>query len=290
MIDIVITGIQQGLILAIITYAIMLPFRVLNFPDLSSEGSFTLGATALGSLLNAGFGNVTAILIACLVSGIAGIATATISLRLKVNSLLSGIIVSTMLYSANLRVLGRPNIAMQNGILDGFNQVSIILILLCVVLCIIIALHIFFRTRYGLGARAVGHNPSFAASHGISVCVHTVMGLFSASFLAGLSGCIMAETQGYVDIGMGIGIAIHALAALMIGERLSDCIFYRKNHILSPLFGALLYQQIQGVAMSLGLAPSDLKFFTGAMLLSIIAINNMPGKLKLSRKTGIFIE
>ena len=273
-IDLIISGLVQGLILALITYGIMIPFRLLNFPDLSAEGSYPLGGAVCASLLIADVNLPVAILLSSLIAGLSGVATGLINLKLKVNSLLAGIIVSTMIYSINLRIMAKPNISLfksaslfaQNN--NGFN----IAILLLIIALITIPLALFLRTQIGLRLRAIGLNPEFASKNGISIAKYTVFGLFLAGSYSGLAGSLMVQLQNYMDIGMGIGIVIHALAALMIGEKIIGNDTLNKQ-LLAPLIGAIIYQQIQGIALSFGLAASDLKFFTGVIVLVVIAIH-----------------
>ena len=272
-VDLFLTGLLQGLILVIIAYAVMIPFRLLNFPDLTSEGAYPLGGAICACCLASGFAPLVAILISILSAGIMGVGTSLIHLRFKVNTLLCGIILSTMAYSINLRIMGKPNI----GLFETttlFNQTSItdnILILVGILILFITPITLFLRTDFGLRMRAVGLNPDFAMRHDISIHHYTIFGLFIGGALAGLAGSLIVQLQSYMDIGMGIGIVIHGLAALMIGEAIVG------NHtinrqLIAPLLGAIVYQQIQGLALSLGLAPSDLKLFTGCIVLFVIAI------------------
>jgi putative ABC transport system permease protein len=179
-----------------------------------------------------------------------------------------------MAYSINLRIMGKPNIALFNC--DGLFNEDIcinIFILMINLLLPILMLALFLRTDYGLRFRAVGLNQDFAARQNISLKRYTVLGLFIAGGLSGLAGNLMVQLQKYMDIGMGVGILIHGLASLMIGEAIVGNRTLNRQ-LLAPLIGALLYQQIQGIALSFGLAPSDLKFFTGSIVLLVIALQD----------------
>ncbi|MDF1758010.1 MAG: hypothetical protein P1U74_06895 [Legionellaceae bacterium] len=271
-IDYFLTGIQQGLILALVAYAIMIPFRLLNLPDLTAEGAYPLGGAICSSLILLHVHPILSVLIASFASGIMGVATGLIHIRLKVNTLLAGIILSTMIYSVNLRLMGKPNHSLFNS-LSLFTQTSLIAnitILLIILVILIVPLATFLRTDIGLNLRAVGLNKEFSNRQGISVAKYTVLGLFLASFFSGVSGGLIVQLQYYMDVGMGVGIVIHGLAALMIGEAIVGNNTLNKQ-LLSPFIGALVYQQIQGVVIAIGLAPSDLKFFTGALVLLVLA-------------------
>lgn len=271
--ELILTGILQGLVLAFVAYGVMIPFRLLNFPDLTAEGSYPLGGAISASLIVLGTHPIIAILAGAIGGGLAGISTAYLHLRFKVNTLLAGIIISTMLYSVNLRLMGKPNIALfnQNILFTSDNTLIRILILICMLAIFIVPLLLFLRTNFGLRLRAVGFNPEFAKRHGISITRWTLFGLFLGNAYIGLAGSLMVQTQSYADIGMGVGIVIHALAALMIGECITGTSSLHKQ-LLAPLVGALIYQQIQGLALSLGLAPSDLKLLTGGIVLAVIAL------------------
>ena len=270
--ELILAGILQGLILAFVAYGVMIPFRILNFPDLTAEGAYPLGGAICASLILMNINPIIAMIIATILAGIIGIATAMIHLRFKVNTLLAGIILSTMIYSVNLRIMGKPNLALFDLpiLFHNYTSISKILLLLGIIIALILPLSLFLRTEKGLCLRAVGLNPDFAKRQNISVSLYTILGMFIANAYSGLAGSLIVQLQSYMDIGMGVGIVIHALAALMIGESIVGSSSINRQ-LLAPLIGALVYQQMQGVALSMGLAPSDLKFITGAIVLSVIA-------------------
>jgi putative ABC transport system permease protein len=277
-VDLVVNGLQQGLILAIIAYGIMIPFRFLDFADLTADGAYPLGGAICAVCMSSGIHPIVAIPCSMICTGMMGVCTALIHLKFRVNSMLAGIILSTMAYSVNLRIMGKPNIALFEcgGLFDahiGSNMLTIILLLAACV----IPFALFLRTDFGLRFRAVGLNPNLAKQQGISIEKYTIFGLFMAGVLFGLSGSLIVQLQNYMDVGIGVGILIHGLASLMIGEAIVGNATLNRQ-LLAPLLGALVYQQVQGVALSLGLAPSDLKFFTGSIVLLVIALKKMEGK------------
>jgi putative tryptophan/tyrosine transport system permease protein len=258
-------GILHGLILAIISFGIMISFRLLDFPDLTSEGAYPLGGAVCTSVLIAGWSPIFAILVAMISGGLMAICTTQIALRLKINSLLAGIILSTMAYSINLRIMGKPNIALFNINIISFDIITLAFI---IIICVI-PFKLFLLTDFGLRLRAIGLNPRFAASRKISVNKYTSLGLFISGAMFGLAGSLIVQIQQFMDVGMGVGIVIHGLAGLMLGEAIvgNDNL---TRQFIAPIVGSLIYQQIQGVALSIGLAPSDLKFFTGAIVLFVL--------------------
>jgi putative ABC transport system permease protein len=267
------------MLLSLVAYGVMIPFRLLNFPDLTSEASYPLGGAICSSLIILNMGIMFSIFIATILAGIIGICTALIHLRFKVNSLLAGIILSTMVYSINLRIMGKPNLALfDKSILFAGMPISLkILLMLSIIIALAIAFILFLYSEKGLRLRAVGLNKAFANKQTISITNYTILGLFIANCYNGLAGSIMVQLQSYMDIGMGVGIVIHGLAALMIGETIIGNSTLKKQ-LLAPLVGALIYQQIQGLALFIGLAPSDLKFLTGFIVLAVIAIPKKTGR------------
>ncbi len=269
------SGILQGLVLSILVIGIMIPFRILNFPDLTAEGSYPLGACLSGTMIVLGASPLIALVCGAISAGIMGIGTAIVHLKYKVNTLLAGIILSTMIYSINLRIMGKPNIALFdhptifNNIASGIN--GQIIILAGINLGLILFLYLFLITEKGLQFRATGFNQDVAKKFGIRLNSNIILGLFLGNSAAGLAGGLLVQIYGYVDIGMGVGIVIHALAAMMIGEKIIGTNNTLKV-LIAPFIGAIIYQQIQGIALAAGLAPSDLKLLTGAIVLAVIAV------------------
>ena len=276
--ELIIVGIIQGLVVSLVAYGIMIPFRLLNFADMSSEGTYPLGGIICAFLLINNVNPLLATIIATILAGTVGIVTALIYLKFKINSLLAGIIICTMLYSVNLRILGKPNIALfqQLNLFNNLDNYSIIITLLALSLGLAGILYLFLKTEVGLCFRAIGLNSDFAKRQNISVRFYTILGLFIANCYYGIAGSLLVQIQRYADIGMGVGIVIHGLAALMIGE----CLVGNNNlkrQLFAPLIGGLIYSQVQGLVLQLGLAPSDMKFVTGAIVLAVIAMRKTKG-------------
>ncbi len=280
-INLIPVGFTQSLIITFVALGVMIPLRLLNFPDLTSEGTFPLGGCLCALLLVHGVNPWLALIISAIVGGILGIGTAALHLKLRVNTLLAGIILSTILYSVNLRLMGKPNTALfdQASIFSPFSAIpagnTLLLLLMNVV--IIGAIYYFLVTEKGLRFRAVGLNSAVAAHQGAHLTLYTLAGLWLGNALNSLSGALLVQIQGYADIGMGVGIVIHALAALMIGETLigSQRLY---QQLLAPFVGAVVYQQIQGLVMAIGLQPSDFKMVTGLVVILTLAIQLRRGK------------
>jgi putative ABC transport system permease protein len=182
----------------------MIPFRFLDFADLTTEGTYPFGGAVCAAGISSGMHTLVAIVLSVICASIMGIATGLIHLRLRVNTMLAGIIVSTMAYSVNLRIMGKPNVALFDcqSIFTPDIKANMLILVLIILLCIL-SLAIFLRTDYGLRFRAVGLNHDFAKKHEISIEQYTVLGLSLAGGLSGLAGSMIVQIQSYMDIGMG---------------------------------------------------------------------------------------
>jgi putative ABC transport system permease protein len=272
----------QGLLYAFIALAVMIPFRLLAFPDLTSEGSFPLGGCVCAVLLLAGVHPLIATA-AGLASGMAaGAATALIHLRFRINTLLAGILVMTILYSVNLRVLGKANAALLSNetvlsIISPALSTSVsgqLLAFSILVAVVLAALIWFLRTESGLTMRAVGANQQLVPALGIDAWWWTVFGLALAGGCAGLAGAVVVQLQGFADVQMGFGVLITGLAALIIGETLVGRHTVARQ-VLAPVIGSLVYYQIVSLGLAIGLKPADLKLATGVFVLLTLALPAM---------------
>ena len=265
MFELIYIGIVQGLILTLVSLGIMISFRLLNFPDLSPEGSYTLGGAVFASLMISGFSYITSLILAMVTAGCLSSLAAHIALKYRVNSLLAGIIVSTMAYSINLRIMGKPNLAL----FTLTSELAWMKVGLLVFICYI-SVGAYLKTDYGLRLRSVGLNQSFALRYGICTYRYTCFGLFVSGALCGLGGCLTVQMNQFMDIGIGVGIVVHGLASLMLGEVLIGHATIKKQ-LCAPFVGSIVYQQVHGFILFMGLAPSDLKLFTSIMLLALLS-------------------
>jgi putative ABC transport system permease protein len=272
----------QGLIYALVALAVMIPFRILNFPDLSCEGSFPLGGCICGALLANALSPLPAMVAAFGGGFVAGMVTAYISLKFRVSSLLAGIIVITMLYSVNLRVMGRSNVALFeyenifNQIRSGLNEsLAGKIVVLGTLLAIILALlYAFMITEKGVAFRAVGANAEMAQAQGISVWGATVFGVGLAAALSALAGSIVVQSQGFADINIGFGVVINALASVIIGELVVGRTRIQQQ-LVAPVVGSIIYYQIVSICLAIGLAPTDLKLASGVLVLVMLALSHV---------------
>ena len=275
----------QGVIYGFVALGIMIPFRMLSFPDLTAEGSFPLGGSVAAAAIAAGMHSITATLLALAAGFLAGCATALIHLKLRLNTLLCGIIVLTMLFSVNIRIMGKPNqpIFAQDNLFDILlGEYSRVLPLQIGLVAVLLAattglLLLFFKTEFGTAMRAVGANPLMARAQGISIWRHTILGIGLAGGLCAVGGALLAQNQSFADVNMGFGVLLNGLAAVIVGETLvgRDSL---ARQLLAPAVGAIAYYQAISLALALGLEPSDLKFLTGAFVLIMLAIPRLKGQ------------
>ncbi|MBF9016045.1 MULTISPECIES: ABC transporter permease [unclassified Oceanispirochaeta] len=290
----------EGLIFGILALAVFITFRILDFPDLTVDGSFPLGAVTAGSCLLAGMHPIPALLIAFLAGAMAGTVTAVIHNKLKVPNLLAGILTMTMLYSINIRILGnRANLPLLKvrTIVDVITDLtgsylsytgSLLLLFLLVFIIIKVLLDQFFLTDMGLSLGAMGNNEQMIITLGVNPETMKIIGLSLSNGLVALSGAFFAQYQGFADVNMGQGVVVSGLAMVMLGEFL-----IRSNNIqiltFRALLGAILYKAIMFYGRYYGyyihLTPNDLKLLTGLLIILslIISKSKNPNILKTLR-------
>lgn len=268
---------------------IFISMKVFNIPDITTDGSYTLGATVAAVLLTHHW-PVLATLPVCMLAGsLAGVCTGLIHTKLKIDALLAGILVMTGLYSINLIILGRSNVPLINitGIFNSFSFFTNDIynqLLIASVLIILLAmlLNYLLRTDFGIAMRATGNNPIMTKSLGINNDIIKIIGLAIANALTGLSGFLVAQYQGFSDINMGIGIVITGLGSVLIADalRLWMNVTHIGLQILLLLAGSLLFQLVLAFTLAMGIDPNFLKLVTAMFVLLIVALPRVSSQLK----------
>ena len=272
-------SLELGLAYALVALGIVISFRILAFPDLTVDGSFTLGGAVAARLIVEGVSPFLSILISIMSGFTAGCCTGLLNTRLKINSLLAGILMMTMLYSINLRIMGRSNIQLltvdtiltplEN--LDINRFIPIILFFLIVTIVMKILLDLFLHTQFGFAMRATGDNEQMIRTLGVDTDRMTVLGLGLSNAFVALSGALVSQDQGFADVGMGIGMIVSALASIIIGETLVKARSVQRM-TLAAVVGSIIYKLIISMGLRLGLAPTDLKMATGIMVILALGI------------------
>lgn len=282
-------SLYEGLAYGFVAIGVYITFRVLAFPDLTVDGSFPLGGAVAATLIINGVNPWLATLAAVGAGLCAGLGTSLLNTKLRINALLAGILMMVALYSVNLLIMGRSNIPLLREI-TVFKQVAqllgvgtgvtLSLIFVLVLTCIILAiLNWFLRTEIGLALRATGENEQMVRSLGADTNMTTILGVSISNGLVALSGALIGQNQGFCDVGMGIGMIVMGLASVIIGEGI-----FRPRGITAILLavvgGSFAYRLFVGIALRLGLAPTNLKLITAALVVIALAIPYIRKKMR----------
>lgn len=267
----IISSISQGLLWGILGLGIYLTFRILNFPDMTTEGSFPLGGAVAVTLMNMEVHPLLATLAGALAGCLAGLATGLLYTKGKIPTLLAGILVMTSCNSLMLMIMGRANL----GLLDiqtlqdllPFSKDSNLIILgLMAVLFVIAGLIYFLHTKLGQAYIATGDNQDMAKSFGIHTDRMEVMGLVVSNGLIALAGALVSQQDGYADVSKGIGVIVIGLASIIIGEVLFSTGLTLLERLIAIVIGSILYQFLIAAVITLGFNTNYLKLFSALVL------------------------
>lgn len=277
-------SVEQGLVFALMVLGVYLTFRVLDFPDLTVDGSLPLGAGVSATLIVNGVDPFLSLLAALLAGAVAGAVTALLATKLRIMSLLASIITMTALYSINLRIMGRPNLPLlsQPTIFDALDVSGLPRHLLIPLVFLVIALvwkgilDWFLHTQVGMALRATGDNPQMIRAQGVNTDSMIILGVSLSNALVALAGGLVAQSQGFADVGMGIGTIVAGLASVILGESLVGSRSVVRQ-TLSAVCGSVVYRLTITVALSahigfLRLTPSDLNLITAIMVVICLTV------------------
>lgn len=279
-----------GFILSLLALGVFISFRIFAFPDITADGSITLGASVAATLLVHGISPPLASVAAFCAGMAAGACTGTLHTRFKINSLLSGILVMTALYSVNLHVMGRSNVPLMSvntlatqaeriglRITRGVTSLNVAgwevsvrdaSVLCAIALAVALTgtlLYLFLRTNLGIAMRATGDNVQMIRALGVNDGSMIIFGLAISNGFVALSGALLAQYQGFADVGMGIGMVVWGLASVIIGEALVG-----SNQVgltlTGAVMGSVLFRLMVAVALRWGLSPNDLKLITAVFV------------------------
>lgn len=272
-------SVESGLIFALLALGVYLTFRVLNFPDLTVDGSFTAGGATAATLLASGNHPLVATGAAFVVGCLAGSITGLLHTKGKINALLAGILTMIALYSVNLRIMGRANVPLlseetlvtqvNTALEPWLGDLALMAVLAVLVICFKLGMDWFLRTETGLSLRATGDNEQMIGSFGANTDLAKVIGLALSNGLVALAGAWMAQYQGFADVSMGIGMIVIGLASVIIGE----AVFGRSTvarATAAVIGGAILYKLIVAFALRIGVNPSDLKLITALIVIAAL--------------------
>lgn len=293
MLDLVLSTVSQGLLWAIMALGVFLTFRVLDIADLSVEGTFPLGAAAAATLIDAGHSVWFAMLIALIAGCIGGTVTALLTTKLKIPALLSGILTMIGLYSVNLMIMGKANVPLLRAEtvftltedLFGVSSVVATLIVGLIATTVVgVIMYWFFGTVLGTAIRATGCNPQMARAQGINTNVMVILGLLISNGLVALSGALVAQSNGFADVGMGTGTIVIGLASVIIGEVLFGTRSF-KNWLISVVLGSVVYRAVIAIVLELGMPPNDLKLFTAVLVAIALSLPLIKNKFAIMKRS-----
>lgn len=276
-------AVGQGLIWGIMAIGVYITFRVLDFADLTVDGTLATGGAAMTMSLMAGCNVYVALLIAFVAGCLAGLVTGILNTAFGIPPILAGILTQLALYSINLRILGKANQPVSGykyDLICSMTKLNQALIVATIFVLVIIALlYWFFGTEIGHAIRATGTNMNMARANGININSTKIIALVLSNGLVALAGGLLAQYQGYADINMGRGAIVIGLAAVIIGEVLFGKIF--KNFALKLLavaIGGIIYYIVMQFVISLGLNTDDLKLLTAAVVAVFLGIPYIKGR------------
>ncbi len=283
--SIIIGVMEEGLIYAIMALGLYITYKILDFPDLSVDGTFPMGAAVTAMLILKGVHPVLTLFLSFAAGILAGCITGLIHVKLKVRDMISGIIVMTALYSVNLRIAGKANLPIfsqetifENAFWDSLipealEPYLVTIILLVIALVCKVLLDLFLKTRAGYLLRAVGDNEVLVTSLAKDKGMVKIVGLALANGFVALAGCVYCQQKGFFEVTTGTGAMVIGLASVIIGTKLLGR-FRAVKPTTAVIFGSIVYKACVSLAISLGMAASDLKLITSVLFLIILVASN----------------
>ncbi|HEN4571428.1 TPA: ABC transporter permease [Streptococcus agalactiae] len=267
----IISSVSQGLLWGILGLGIYLTFRILKFPDMTTEGSFPLGGAVCVTLMNQGVNPILATILGMLSGMLAGFVTGLLYTKGKIPTILAGILVMTSCHSIMLMVMKRANLGLNEiqtlkDFLPFSNDLNLLVLGLIAILLVISALIYFLYTRLGQAYIATGDNPDIAKSFGIDTDKMEMLGLIVSNGLIALSGALVSQQDGYADVSKGIGVIVIGLASIIIGEVLYSTGLTLFERLIAIVVGSILYQFLITAVIALGFNTNYLKLFSAIVL------------------------
>ena len=297
MTNLIISTIAQGLLWALLALGVFITFRILDVADLTVEGSFPMGAAISAVLITMGVNPWITVIVAGIGGMIAGAVTGWIHTKLKIPALLAGILTMIALYSVNLHIMGKANISLlrMDTVYSAIHSMgvsnAVALTIIGVVVTAVVGLFLFwfFGTELGTSIRATGVNPQMIRAQGVNTDSMIVLGLLLSNGFVAVSGALIAQSQGFADIGMGVGTIVIGLASVIIGEVLFASssvvrkLFGNSSFVLSlvaVVFGSIIYRIVIATVLYLGMPPNDLKLFTAILVALALSLPTWQGKFR----------
>ncbi|HEO5162643.1 TPA: ABC transporter permease [Streptococcus agalactiae] len=297
MLDIILSGISQGLLWSIMAIGVFITFRILDIADLSAEGAFPMGAAVCALCIVNDINPIVATIAGMLGGVLAGLVSGFLHTKMKIPALLTGIITLTGLYSINLLVLGRSNVsfALKNTLVTmvtrlGLNKLSAVLLIgiVCVGLVILI-LYLFLNTQLGLALRATGDNEAMGQANSIKVDRMKMLGYMIGNGLIALSGALLAQNNGYADLNMGVGTIVIGLASIILAEVMIKYLPLGKR-LWSIVLGSVLYRMIIVFILTTDIDAQMIKLVSAILLALILYVPELRAKLGVKTSKSLTKE
>lgn len=287
--NILFSTLSQGLIYAVLALGVYITFKILNFADMTVEGSLTLGGSVCAILITGSVNPFLSVFCAGLFGSLAGLFTGILHTKFKIQAILSGILTMIALYSINLRIMGKANVSLLGKstiftplkLIDN-SQIYTFVISIAICLVSFFSLYKFFKTNLGLTIRATGDNEQMMRSQGGNTDIKKILALMISNFMCAVSGALIVQNQGFSDVNMGTGTLVLALASIVIGES----IMRKDNFLLNLIFvviGSICYRFVILLILDIGVNPSDLKLFTSVIVIILLSLQTT---FKLLTKTS----
>lgn len=294
-------AVSQGILWGIMTLGVYLTFRILDIADLTVDGSFATGGAVTGVLIVHGMNPLLSLLIAFLVGMLTGLATGLMHTKIRIHVLLASILTMIALYSINIRIMGKANTPLLgvSTVMSFFTErfsvnttMASLFVGIIFVAVIVTLMYWFFGTELGSAIRATGNNEHMVRALGVNTDTMKILGLMISNGLVALSGALVAQSQGYADVGMGTGTIVIGLASIIIGEVVLGRHFGFWYTLISVVLGSIIYRIIIAIVLQLGLKSTDLKLFTAiivAIALSVPVLKEQAARRKRSAIPGVHL-
>lgn len=281
--NIIINILEQASLFALVAMGVYITYKILDFPDLSVDGTYPLGACITATLLVNGVNPILATLGAMIGGGLAGFVTAFLHVKLKISNLMSGILVMIGLYSVNLLIMGKSNTSLLNIETVFSGKTKKIIIVLIILVLFKLLLDFFMKTKLGFLLSAVGDNEQVVTSLGVNKGNIKILGLMLSNGLVGLAGGLTAQYSGFADVGMGTGIVVKGLACVIIGVSIFSSIRVMKN-TTQAIIGTIIYYSAITIALRFNLNPNLLNLLTAIVIIIALSVQNGIFKIKKPAK------
>ncbi len=290
--ELIMSTVAQGLLWAVLAIGLFLTFRILDIADLTIEGSYPLGAAIAVMAITKGMSPILAVVLAFFGGCVAGAVTGFLHTKLKIPALLAGILTMIGLYSVNLRIMGRATTSIlgMDTIYTFFEGamgkvMATLTVGLIVTVIVWVFCYVFFGTELGAAIRATGDNPQMIRAQGVNTDITIILGLVLSNGFVGITGALLAQSNGYADVGMGTGVIVTGLASIIIGEVLFGTRSF-KNWLSSVVLGSIAYRAVVAFVLWLGMNPNDLKLLTAVIVAIALALPLIKSKMQKMRSNA----